>query len=558
MKKLTLIFTIFFSYAFCCTTTISTKGATQDGSIIISHSDDDEIGDQRIVYVPSKKHNKGSKRAIYPNQTQNFPRYVGKSTAPAYNIKGYPPTQPLGYVDQAKETYAYFVGNYGIINEHQLAFGECTNSTYYYFDMDKDKRIMGISELSQIALERCKYAKEAIKLMGALAEEYGYYGYGETLLVGDKNEAWVFEISCTPEGTSAIWVAKKVPDGEVFAAANQFRIQKIDPENQDNLYSSNLFDLAKKHNWKNPNDKFLNWQKAVCPGEFDHPYYSLRRVWRVFDLINPSMKLSPWIEGPYTSYYPFSIKPEKKLTIKDLMKIHKDHYEETEFDLTKGLAAGPYGSPNRYLGKYDRINFPNKQKTPLKGAWERSISIYYTGYTYITQIRDFLPDPIGGVTWIGYDDPHLTCFIPFYIGMETLPDSFQYGNPQVFDRSFAWWAFNLCSNWTAYFYYAVKDLKEKQNELQDYLFEKQKEIENQAAYIYNRSYVKTKKYLTNECLKNAEYIVDEWWNLLDFLISKYRDGFINIPTVGEYVGYPEWYLDEVGYQKGPTTYEKNK
>lgn len=481
MKKAILILLLITAEAFSCTTMLITKKATKDGSLIVSHSDDDELGDQRIVCVPPKTHKKGSKRAIYPDITTNYPRYSGKDFAKAYDIKGLKKSEPLGYIGQAEKTYGYIEGNYGIINEYQLSIGECTNSTYFYFDLEKDKRIMGIGQLSKIALERCKKAQEAIILMGALAEKYGYYGFGETLLLADKEEGWVFEISCSPEGTSAIWTAKKVEDGEVFVAANQFRIQDIDPNDPNILYSSNLFDLAKKYNW-NKNGK-LNWLKSVCPGEFDHPYYSLRRVWRAFSLINPSLNLSPYVEGPYSTYYPFSIKPQDKLTIQDIMKIHRDHYEGTQFDLTKGLAAGPYGSPNRYIGKYDRVDFPNKLKNKLKGAWERSISIYYTGYVYVTQIRDWLPDSIGGVTWIAYDDPSLSCFIPFYAGITDLPKNFQYGSPVEFDKNFAWWAFNLCANWTYYFNYAAKEILSKQKQFEEAEFKQQKEIEDKALNI---------------------------------------------------------------------------
>lgn len=554
MKKIILILILITVEAFSCTTMLITKKATTDGSLIVSHSDDDELGDQRIVYVPAQSHKKGSKRAIYLDNSNNYPRYVGKDTSPAYNLKGFKKTEPLGYIDQVEKTYAYIDANYGIINEYQLSIGECTNSTYFQFDQEKDKRIMGIGQLSKIALERCKKAKDAVKLMGELAEKYGYYGFGETLLLADKEEGWVFEISCTPDGTSAMWVAKKVPDGEVFVAANQFRIQDIDPNDPDILFSSNLFELAKKYGWNK--DKKLNWLKSVCPGEFDHPYYCLRRVWRAFSLINPSLNLSPYVEGPYTTYYPFSIKPEKKLTIQDIMKIHRDHYEGTPFDMTKGLAAGPYGSPNRYLGTYDRVDFPNKMTTKLKGAWERSISIYYTGFIYVTQIRDWLPDSIGGVTWIGFDDPYLTCFIPFYAGVTNLPDSFQYGSPDKFDKNFAFWAFNLCANWIYYFNYASQDIINKQKQLETLEFKQQQDIENKALSIHKTSPAKAKKYLTNYCINNANNVVKEWWGLLDFLLGKYRDGFINLPKVAQLVGYPEWWLEKVDYKNGPTTYEK--
>ncbi|MBI5346274.1 MAG: C69 family dipeptidase [Chlamydiae bacterium] len=549
----------FFSFitpkALACTTIIATKEATQDGSIIIAHTDDDEVGDQRIVKINAKDYKKGDKRPIYKDATL-FPRYVGKDRSKAYDTQDAKPFEPIGYIDQVEHTYNYIEGNYGIINEHELAFGECTNSTYFFYDVDPKKRIMGIFTLSQIALERCKKAKEAIVLMGELAEKYGYYGFGETLLVGDTEDAYVFEISCDPKGESAIWVAKKVPAGEVFVAANQFRIQEIDPNNENFLYSSNLYQIAKEQNWTKDN-QLLNWQKSVCPGEFDHPYYSLRRVWRVLSKMSPASNLSPYVESAFTKYYPFSIKPDKKLSVQDVISLIRDHYEGTEFDLTKGLAAGPFGCPNRYIGDYDRVDFPNQMKKPLEGAWERSISIYYTGFSYVTQLRGSLPHGLGGLTWIGFDDPYQTCFIPIYAGVESLPKSFEYGNPQKFDPDFAWWIFNYSANWTDCFYdRIIGEVQKTQTKLEKEEFDNQKMIEEKALQYFSKDPKEGKKYLTTYCRDNANNIVNQWWDLAKFILAKFTDGFDNLPNSGSKLGYPAWWLKDVGYEKGPTSYKE--
>lgn len=554
--KIIISFLFSFTLAFSCTTFLITKGATKDGSILIGHSDDNAMEDQRIIYIPAKDHPKGSKRAIYKPSSE--PRLVAPERAKAY--AGEKPSEILGYIDEVEHTYAYIDGTYSIMNEHQLAIGEDTNSTYFYQDPDPQTRIMSIQELSHIALERCTKAREAVILMGSLAEKYGYFDFGECLLVADPEEGWIFEITSTPEGKSAMWVAKKVPDGEVFVSANQFRIREVIANDPDMLYSSNLFSIAEKQKvWSSKSKEPLDWLRLVCPGEFDHPYYSLRRVWRVYDRINPSLKLSPWVEDAFTKAYPFSIKPEKKLSVQDAISLYRDHYENTQFDQTKGLAAGPYGLPYRYLGPYDTTDFPDKRTEPLEGAWERPISLYYVGFTYINQIRGSLPDPIGGVVWIGFDTPYTCCFMPLYAGINKLSDCFSYGSTRTYDENFIWRPFNILSNWISMMYdIALADLQAKQKELEDMEFSKQSEIEQQALDLYKTNPKKAQKFLTNYCKENAEKILKEWWNLTHTMMVKYNHGFIITPDKAEKVGYPKEWRDKVGYKDGPTTYTKKK
>lgn len=545
-----------FSALFSCTTFLITKGASADGSLLVGHSDDIELGDERIVYVPAGDHPPGAKRPIY-TIANHYPRLVDANRADAYQI-GDEPTQILGYIDEAAHTYAYFDGNYGIMNEHQLAIGECTNSTYFYQDPDPTKRIFNISELSHIALERCRGAKEAVLLMGQLAEKYGYYDFGETLLVADKEEGWVFEISATSDGTSALWVAQKVPDGEVFVAANQFRIRDVSPNDPNMLYSSNLFAIAEKQKWMDPkSSKPLDWVKCICPGEFDHPYYSLRRVWRVFSKINPSLNLSPWVKDAYTRDYPFSIPPQKKLTLQDALALYRDHYEGTKFDQREGIAAGPYGLTSRYLGDYDITDHPDQRKEPLKGAWERPVSVYYIGYTYVNQVRGWLPDAIGGVTWIGFDTPYNTCFMPLFAGVQSLPHCMEYGSVQHYDEGFIFWPFNIASNWISTFQQiALPDLIAKQKEIEQNEFSLQRQIEDRALALYREDPETAQQMLTAYCNDNALDVMRKWWDFDHFLMEKYNSGFINKPKLSVKMGYPEKWREQAGYKNGPTTYTR--
>ena len=548
------LFIFYLIPIFSCTTLVVTKGATTDGSVIVAHSDDDELGDQRIIYVPAKDHKKGSKRAIYP-YIETYPRYVGKARGPEYDIKEYPPTKPTGYIDQIEHTYSYFDANYGIINEHQLAIGEATDISYYSYKPNKDM-ILEISELSRIALERCKKAKEAILTIGELAEKYGYYDDAETLIFADPEEAWVFEISASPYKKGALWVAKKVPDGEVFVAANELRIRDVDPKDPDMLYSKDLFKIAEEQKWWDPQKKEkFDWLKSISPGEYNHPYYSLRRVWRLQTKINPNLKLSPWVEDAYTREYPFSIKPTKKLSVYDVMQLFRDHYEGTEFDLTKGLAAGPFGCPQRYVGPYDLTQ--NIKDKKFEGAWERPISMFYCGYVYINHLRGWLPDPIGGVSWIGLNNPYTTCFVPFYIGINDLPISYQTGSPYHFSHDTAWWAYNFIANLSTLKYsYMKEDIQKMQKEIETNEVSKQSEIEKKALNLYKQNTRLSKEFLTEYCLNNADAVLKKWWQLSYFLIEKYSDGYLNKPKMSQEIGYPAWWRDKVGYKNGPTTYKK--
>lgn len=550
-----------------CTTIAVTKGATVDGSVFVCHADDNEMGDSRIIHVPAMDHPPNSKRPVYKYQVA-YPRLVTKALGPGYDTPDYPESEILGYIDQVPHTYAYFDGTYGIMNEHQLCYGECTNAAQKYLAQpEKDKRVFNTTSLSRVALERCKTAREAIVLMGDLIDNYGYYDTGETMPIGDREEAWAMEMCGVPDTVvkdgktiRGLWVAKKVPDGEVFVAANEFRIRDVDPNNPDMIVSPYLFEVAEKLGWWNPREGTLDWLKTVSWGEYCHPYYALRRVWRVFSRLCPSKNFSPWVEDGYTRDYPFSVKPDKKLDFKDVLHLFRDHYEGTEFDMTKGIAAGPFGNPNRYIDfSYDskdmNLHFP---PPTIMGAWERPLSIYYCGFTYACQAREGLPDPIGGRCWFGPSSPYETCYVPFYVGMTKLPKAYCVGSPDEFEREFAFWAFNSISNYACLKYcYMKEDIIAKQEEIEN------KEIDNlietwdrKALDLYKEDPSKARDYLTDVCCNNAETVVKAWWKLGEYLIQKYADGYINKPRIGQEVPYPRWWLLRVGYLNGPTTYKK--
>ena len=557
-----------------CTTMIITKGATIDGSMIVAHSDDNELADQRIIYVPALNHEAGSMRKIF-KESYYFPRLVTDDRGEGYNTEPVK-TEPIGYIPQVEHTYAYIDGVYGIMNEHNLMIGECTCGAKYqpvYVTEEQAKkenihiRLFYSQELSKIALERCKKAREAIELMGKLIDEYGLYSTGETLLVADENEAWVFEMCALPlEVYHSAWVARRVPDGYVFVAANQFRIREIDTDNKnDFIFSKLLKPGLKELKWWNEEQGQIDWLKAVSMGEYNHPYYSLRRVWRVFDRVNPDLCLSPWVEDGFTKDYPFAIQGNRKLNIHDIFSLYRDHYEGTQFDLTQGIAAGPYGDPSRFLGAYD--NSGDVANKAISGAWERPISVFYQGYTQVTQIRPQAPNVTKGLVWMGMDIAYTTCFVPFSTQVTNMPKAYQTGSGQKYDRYTAWWPFDFVANWARLNYKRMTevDIKPLQKQIEELEWKLIHEWDEECREMSDEEAI---QFITKICHDNSESVLKKWRDLGDMLIAKYSDGFCNldlnsnkqplvtdrniVPAVN--IGYSSTWLNHTNYYKGSITY----
>ncbi len=577
MKRLLLLLlilictTVAASPVSACTTTIVGKDASADGSVLVSHSDDG-LGDGRLIYVPAKDHKPGSLRPVFYSHcaldfkpqwgASEVHRIVTKDRGPGYDTGDAPPSVPLGYIPQVAHTYAYLDANYGIMNEHQVSIGECTDKAKVHPEPEPGKRIFYSAELSRVALERTKTAREAVKLMGELIEKYGYYGTGETLLVADPNEGWVMEMcGYDMDGTGGVWVAQRVPDDQFFVAANQFRIREVREGDPDMMYSANIFEVARQKGWWDPANGPLDFTSVYGDGEFHHPYYSLRRVWRAQSLAAPSLNLPAWVEGPFTRSYPFAIKPDRKLTVKDLFAIHRDNYEGTEFDLTKGLAAGPFGNPNRFEGQAESVADKEGRLTPLVGAFERPLNIYRCVYAYVNQSRNWLPDAIGGVTWYGPDRPATAVLMPFYAGALDLPAPIQRADILKFDRGSMWTAFNYVANYAMLKYsYMIKDIHEVRDRFETTAFAKQRELEDSALALWNNGDEKgARRLLTDYSDTLANDVLREWWTLSENLYLKYNDGYLNTSKgIAQAIFYPPWWLKQVGYEDGPTSYQKKQ
>lgn len=509
-----------------CTSVLVGKAASVDGATMVTHTCDGSY-DARLRVIPGSVNPEGTMVSVYTGLCQD-------------GIPGRKVTK-VGEIPEAPVTYTYFHIGYPFMNEHQVIMGETTWSGERA--LRNSQGWMTIEQLQVFGLQRATTAREAIQVMGELAEKYGYGDGGEGLTIIDGEEAWLFEI-CGPgpfwtqgsDEPGAVWVAQRIPDDHVLVHANRSRIGEIDLENTDYFMASpNVYSTAiDLELWDANKEPFL-FYAAYGP---KNAFYNTRREWRVLDLLAPSLNLDPWAER-----YPLSVKPDKLVSVQDLMMIKRDHYEGTEFDLTVGLAAGPFGNPNRYSTpgsvRPEGVNYD---------GWERAISMFRCSYVIVGQARNWLPAAIGGVTWFGEDAPHSTVYIPFYAGNTSVPTAFSQGARDYFDRTSAWWAFNHVSNLADLKYsYVIPIIKAEYEKFENEFLANQPSIEKAALVLYEDNPALAVDFLTNYSNTLATRVVDRWWKLADELIYTLNDGYFN----GSSVGYPTWWLEEVGY--GDTT-----
>ena len=585
-----------------CSTFLVGKRASFDGSVLVTHSDDGEGNpDARLSYVPGSTHAPGAKRPVWPDLEDN-PRFVGDARgatyAPGASVPADAPrTRPIGHIDQVNVTFGYHEGNYGIINEKQLAIGESTCSGRFVAAArgNGGDALFCVNELSRIAMERCATARCAVETMGALAYEHGFYGAAgsfeggsETLLIGDTEEGWVMHFTPYPANNSAVWVARRVPDDEVAPVMNMFTIRGVNLADEANyLASPNMLDVARKHGlWDEARDGPFDFTRAFSAGEYAHKYYSGRRVWGGFRLINPAVTkktLSPeYGDLRLDAPYPFSMRPAAPVTVEHLFAWHRDWYQGTPYDMSAGIAAGPFGSPDRFtaaapsadgvaFGAPGRVSSPHSFSGKRWGAWERSIALHRTTYTHVTQSRAWLPDAVGGVMWIGMHAAHGTCFVPTPCGVTALAEGLTVGNATLVDRRSAWWAHRYVLNVARglRFDQAVLDIRDAQRDWESRGAGALREMER----LFSDSADSTRATvagaaedeaaaassavasMTRIASRHADAARDAWWRLADALMAKFADGFVSpsdgATAPGRSEGYPDWWLDAAGFADGP-------
>lgn len=547
LLALSLVFALSANKVNACSNFLVTKGATVDGSSMISYSADSHVLYGELYYWPAATYPAGTMLDVYEWDTGKF----------------------LGKIKQAAQTYNV-VGN---MNEHQVAIGETTFGGRE--ELVDTAGIMDYGSLIYIALQRSKTAREAIQVITSLMAEYGYASSGESFSISDPNEVWIMELigKGKPEivkdkkgratvkyNKGAVWVAMRIPDGYISGHANHARITTFplnDPENC--LYSPDVISFAREKGLFKGEDKDFSFSDIYAPIDFGGARFCEARVWSGFNKVTKGMdKYLDYIKGEnLTNRMPLYVKPDHKLILQEVIGLMRDYYQGTDLDMTKDVGAGPYDCIVRWrplTWKVDGVEYFN----------ERAISTQQTGFVFVAQSRPYVPSPLGGILWFGVDDTYSTVFTPMYTCMTKVPESFAVGNGSLmeFNDNSAFWVFNQVSNF-AYTRYKdmIVDIQKKQSELENNYIAMVPAIDKVALEMYRTNPAKAIQFLTDFSVSQGNNTVFEWKKLYGFLFAKYMDGNIKeavpVPAGYKYIdpsvkqpGYSDAYYREIIRETG--------
>ena len=546
---ITLIITLCFEPILACTNLIVGKKASADGSVMCTYNCDGFGFSGSLFYSPSGRHDKDELIAIH----------------------GWGPSHEGQFVKQVEYTYNVV----GLMNEKQVTIVETT------FDgrmelVNKDG-LLDYFSLMHLALQRSSTAREAISCMASLVEEYGYNSSGETITICDPNEAWIMEIvGKGPSHKGAVWVALRIPDDCICAHANLSRIRQfpleqkksyksISSKNLQNInrpevecvYAYDVISLARELGYFTGSDEEFSFRDAYCPIDFENVRYADARVWSFFRHHYNKAEMDkylPYINGDFAvcDHLPLWIKPDAPLSLRDLQNDMRDHFEGTPLDMTADITAGPWGMPIRPLP----MHF--KDKDSIAYFRERPIATQQSGFTMTCQMRSWLPDDVGGVTWFNCDDANMVAYVPLYCCITQVPDAFrQENNPRnEFSFESAFWM----NNWVANMVYPrysmmIGDLRIAQKELEDYYFADQDSV---LLAIKDLQPADRQSYLNRKSIDYTSRMMQRWDKLAKYLIVKYNDQIIRrTDENGDFLrwgydtkGYDQQFIDAVGTATG--------
>lgn len=518
-----------------CTNVIVTKGASADGSCMVSYAADSHVLYGELYFKPEKDWKLGDKLRVYDWDSGKY----------------------LGLIDQVEHTYKT-IGN---MNEHQLIIAETTFGGRS--ELADPNGIMDYGSLIYITLQRAKTAREAIKVMTDLTKQYGYFSEGETFSIIDKNEAWIMEmVGKGKKEKGSVWVARRIPDGFICSHANQSRISTFplnDPANC--LYAPDVISFARENGWYDGPDSEFSFCDAYCPADFGGLRGCEARAWSAFNILcngwftfydndgnlvtkdaysyldfamgyNPENKMPLWV------------KPSKKITMKNVADVMRDHYEGTPMDLTQDIGAGGNALPYRWRP----MDFEFNGKTYTN---ERAIATQQTGFWFVGQARCDYPDVVGGILWFGTDDAATSYLTPIYANTNEVPECFKEGNGNMLSYSptSSFWMNNRISN-ACYKMYNIMApyVRERIDKFENEQMEKVRQIDNQALDLYKKaldgaekrgkkasstydamsdtgkSFAAVKKFLTKYSVNTAQDMFHDWCKLEETLLVKYIDG----------------------------------
>jgi len=514
------------AYAVACTNFIVGKKASADGAVYVTYNADSYGAFMPLYHYPAAKHQTGERRKVYEWDTNKY----------------------LGDIAEAPETWNV-IGN---TNEWQVTIGETTFGGRE--EMTDSTGVIDYGSLIYITLQRAKTAREALQIMTSLVEEYGYYSEGETFSVADANEAWMLEMmGCGPDRSKSaertVWVAVRIPDNAIAAHANQSRITRFldgrfTPVKMKDLmkkypvdgkkaipnlvvYSSNVVDYARRMGWYTGKDEDFSYNAAYAAPDFSGRRYCEARVWSFFNRFADDFSAYvPYAEGKEdnTTPMPLWIIPNKQVTLQDLRAAMRDHYEGTPFALDSDIGGGIFAMPYRPA--------PLSFKVDEQEAFnERPTSTVQTAWSFISQMRSWMPREVGGCFWFGNDDGNMVAYTPMYNCMTRLPKCYsgEGADEVTFSMDNAFWVCNWVSN-MIYPRYSMMfpSLQEVRDSLEASYDKCQAEIERQATALPVQERV---EFLTKYSVSKGDEMIERWRQLAYFLIVKYNDMAIK-PTEG--------------------------
>lgn len=499
-----------------CTDVSVGKDASVDGSVMTSHTGC--CKNSRVHLVPAQDFPKGAMAPVYWGlQDVRVPLYE-------YGRK-------IGEIPQVEHTYAYFHTGYPQMSAHQLGIGETTTSQKKELIayVDVSKQIMTIEQAQVFAMQRCKTARDAIKVVTELVEKYGFLpsctNDAETLCIADPNELWILEVfSVGPDWEpdsgelGALWAAQRVPDDHVKVNPNCSTIREIDLSNPDYFMASeNYMQIAIDHGWYDPESgKPFIWCEAYAPAPTEG---NMNRIWLFSKMFNPSVEHHTW--DPL-HYYPFSFKPEKKLSVLDIATYQRSTFEDTIFSMTEDLDWYVSDGKGGMMKSPMATPFPSKDlKELLDITWHRPIAVDH-GYCMISQSRNWLPDEIGGVYWFNVDDQIMCPYVPIYSGVREVSPLYTTLDFDNYSDDSVHWAIEFVATlvnirWQM----AIEDVLPVRESLEARMFADQSSIEQKALELYKQDPEKAKDFLTNYSKSLAEEVLDKYHDLRNVLISKY-------------------------------------
>ena len=532
-----------------CTNLIVGKKASRDGSVMCSYNCDGFGFSGSLFYSPAGRHAKGEKIAIH----------------------GWGPSHEGQFVDQVEYTYNVV----GLMNEKQVTIVETTFDGR--LELQNRDGLLDYFSLMRLALQRSSTAREAIRCMVGLVEEYGYNSSGESITVCDPDEAWIMEIiGKGPDRKGAVWVALRIPDDCICAHANLSRIRQFPLEKRRSyksissrnigyinrpevecVYAYDVISFAREKGFFSGKDDEFSFRDAYCPIDFENVRYADARVWSFFRHhcnADEMDKYLPYINGDFSScdHLPLWIKPDKPLSLQDLQADMRDHFEGTPLDMTCDVTAGPWGMPVRPLPMHFSDSRGNNYYR------ERPIATQQSGFTMTCQMRRWLPDDVGGVVWFNCDDANMVAYVPLYCCITQVPDAFRSENNLRNEFSFesAFWV----NNWVANMVYPrysmmIGDLRAAQSELEGYYFRDQDSV---LAAVQRMTTSDRREYLNRKSIEYTSRMMRRWNELAKYLIVKYNDQVIrkvdengNFQRWGyETPGYDQQFIDAIGSSTG--------